>query len=259
VKKTSVATTILLALTISGGSLVPAHAGIPVIDGGNLTQNIVSAQESVAQTLKQILQYQVQIQQYENMLQNTMAPASFVWDQAQTTMNQLRGAIDTLNYYKTQLGSLDSYIGKFQDMNYYKSSPCFTSAGCSPAEWAAVKNVQQLASESQKKANDALFKGLDQQQANLQSDAAQLQRLQSGAQGSDGQMQAIQYANQLASHQANQLLQIRGLLIAQQSAVATKMQADADREAQQAAAHTTSTEGRINKTTSPKNWLDLNR
>lgn len=248
-----------LAVTASPGIMTPAYAGIPVIDGGNLTQNIMSAHEAVAQTLKQILQYKTQLQQYENMIQNTMAPSTFVWDQAETTMNQLLGAIDTLNYYKTQLGSLDSYISKFQDMNYYQSSPCFTSAGCSSAELAAVKNVQRLASESQKKANDALFKGLDQQQANLQSDAAQLQRLQSGAQGSDGQMQAIQYANQLASHQANQLLQIRGLLIAQQNAVATKMQADVDREAQQAAAHATSTEGRINKTTSPKNWLDLNR
>ncbi len=49
-------------------------------------------------------------------------------------------------------------------------------------------------------------------------------------------LQAIGYANQLASQQANQLLQIRGLLIAQQNAMATKMQADADKEAQQAAA-----------------------
>jgi P-type conjugative transfer protein TrbJ len=49
-------------------------------------------------------------------------------------------------------------------------------------------------------------------------------------------MQAIGYANQLASQQANQLLQIRGLLIAQQNAMATKMQADADKEAQQQAA-----------------------
>jgi hypothetical protein len=38
-------------------------------------------------------------------------------------------------------------------------------------------------------------------------------------------MQAIGYANQLASQQANQLLQIRGLLIAQQNAIATRMQA----------------------------------
>jgi entry exclusion lipoprotein TrbK len=43
-------------------------------------------------------------------------------------------------------------------------------------------------------------------------------------------MQAIQYANQLASQQANQLLQIRGLLIAQQNALATRLQAEADRQ-----------------------------
>jgi P-type conjugative transfer protein TrbJ len=69
----------------------------------------------------------------------------------------------------------------------------------------------------------------------MQADARSLQRLQSGAQGATGQMQAIGYANQLAS-QANQLLQIRGLLIAQQNAVATRNQALADREAQEAAA-----------------------
>lgn len=40
----------------------------------------------------------------------------------------------------------------------------------------------------------------------------------------------------LASNQANQLLQIRGLLIAQQNAVATRNQVIADREAQEAAA-----------------------
>ena len=99
-----------------------------------------------------------------------------------------------------------------------------------------MKQIQQLASESQKKANDALFRGLEKQQDNLQNDASTLQRLQSAAQGATGQMQAIGYANQLASQQANQLLQIRGLLIAQQNAVATRNQVIADREAQEAAA-----------------------
>jgi P-type conjugative transfer protein TrbJ len=66
--------------------------------------------------------------------------------------------------------------------------------------------------------------------------SAQLQRLQSSAQGSNGQLQAIGYANQLASHQSNQLLQIRGLLIAQQNALATRNQALADNEAKQQAA-----------------------
>ena len=37
-----------------GGISLPVQAGIPVIDGGNLTQNVMTAMESVAQTLKQI-------------------------------------------------------------------------------------------------------------------------------------------------------------------------------------------------------------
>ncbi|MCC3671759.1 conjugal transfer protein TrbJ, partial [Terrisporobacter mayombei] len=47
---------------------------------------------------------------------------------------------------------------------------------------------------------------------------------------------ALGFANQLASQQANQLLQIRGLLIAQQNAVTTRMQAQADKESREAAA-----------------------
>lgn len=215
----------------------PASAGIPVIDAGNLVQNVMTAVESVSQTLKQIEQYQTQLQQYENMLQNTIAPAAYIWDQAQSTINGLMSAVDTLSYYKTQLGSIDSYLSKFQDVAYYRSSPCFNgSGGCTDAERAAMEENRRLASESQKKANDALFKGLDQQQRNITADARQLQRLQSGAQGATGQMQALGYANQLASQQANQLLQIRVLLMAQQNAIVTKLQADADRQAQQDAA-----------------------
>ncbi len=244
---------------VLASTLMPVQAGIPVIDNSNLQQNIMTAIESVAQTLKQIEQYRTQLQQYENMLQNTAAPPAYIWDQAQSTINGLMQATNTLDHYKQQLGSLDNYLGRFQDVNYYRDSPCFSVNGCSAAEWAAMKNGQRLASESQKKANDALFRGLNLQQSHLQSDAATLQRLQSAAQGAQGQMQAIGYANQLASQQANQLLQIRSLLIAQQNAVATQMQAQADKEAQQAAAHATSTESRIGKTGSPKNWLDLTR
>ena len=228
-----------LALVIAVSStlaVTPVQAGIPVIDGTNLSQNIMTAIESVAQTLKQIEQYRTQLQQYENMIQNTVAPAAYIWDQATSTMNQLRGAIDTLNYYKNQAGSLDGYLSKFQDVSYYRSSPCF-NIGCTKAEFDAMKQASnKLNSEAQKKANDALFKGLDKQQDAMESDARQLQRLQSSAQGATGQMQAIGFANQLASNQANQLLQIRGLLIAQQNAVATRNQVIADKEAQEAAA-----------------------
>ncbi|WP_261539734.1 P-type conjugative transfer protein TrbJ [Burkholderia multivorans] len=223
-----------MALTVGVASM-PAYGGIPVIDGTNLSQTTVTAIQQVAQVQKQIEQYRTQLQQYENMLQNTMAPAAYIWDQAQSTINGLMQSIDTLNYYKNQAGSIDQYLSKFQDVSYYKSSPCFTSAGCSPVERQAMEQNRALASESQKKANDALFQGLKKQQDSLQADARQLERLQSKASTAQGQMEAIQYANQFASQQANQLLQIRGLLIAQQNAVGAQLQAQADREAREAA------------------------
>jgi P-type conjugative transfer protein TrbJ len=193
----------LLAVAFSANAIMPAFAGLPVIDGSNLTQNIVTAIENVAQTTKQIQQYQTQLQQYENMLQNSAAPKQQIWDSATVTMNQLRGSIDTLSYYKTNLGSIDAYLGKFQDTAAYRASPCYSVRGCTPAQWEALKDTERFGSSTQKRANDALFKGLDRQHDSLQADAAQLQRLQSAATGSAGQLQAIGYANQLASHQSN--------------------------------------------------------
>jgi len=225
----------LLYATIATLLTLPVHAGIPVIDGTNVVQTTISAMEQVAAVQKQIEQYSTQLQQYENMLQNTVAPAAYIWDQAQSTVNGLMQSMDTLNSLTNQAGSLDAYLGKFQNVSYYKSSPCFTSAGCSDAERAALEKTRELGSQSQKAANDALFQGIKKQQENLQSDARQLQRLQSQAQGAKGQMEAIGYANQLASQQANQLLQIRGLLIAQQSAAGAQLQAQADQDAREAA------------------------
>jgi len=230
---------VVLAVTLMTGSITTmplTQAGVPVIDGANLTQNVMGYIESVAQTLKQIEQYKTQLQEYENKLQNTLAPAAYIWDQAQSTINGLMNAVDTLNYYKTQLGNIDSYLSKFQDVSYYRSSPCFNGTGrCTPTERAAMVENRRLASESQKMANDALFRSLEHQQKSLKKDARQLERLQAAAQGATGQMEALSFANQLASQQSNQLLQIRGLMIAQQNAIAARMQAEADREAQQQA------------------------
>lgn len=115
------------------------------------------------------------------------------------------------------------------------------------------RNAAQLGSEAQKRANDAMFRGLDRQQEAMETDARQLQRLQSGAQNVTGQVQAIGFANQLASQQANQLLQIRGLLIAQQNAEATRNQVIANREAQQAASAEQLRKGKF-QPSPPKGW-----
>ncbi len=244
--KNLAAKTVLVLAIMASTSQV--NAGIPVIDGAGLVQNTMTAMEAVAQTTKQIQQYQMQLQQYENQLQNTMAPTAYIWDQAQSTMSNLRGAIDTLNYYKNQLGSTQAYLDKYQDVAFYRSSPCFSATGCTDQEWSAMKENQRLASEAQKKANDAAFKNLSIQQDSLASDAQKLVQIQTSAQNADGQLAAIGYANQLASAQTNQLMQIRVLLISQQNMIATQSAIQADKDARNQASEEKFTSGTYQKT-----------
>lgn len=215
----------------------PAKAGIPTIDVAGLIQAVLSALENVSQSLQMVEQYRAQLNQYENQLLNTLNPETWVWDRAQQTMNDLRNAVDTIEGYKNTLGSLDNYLDRFRDLDYYKNNPCFTSAGCTDIQRQQVLESRSLASESMKKANNALFKGLDMQQDALVSDAKQLERIQNAAQTSEGQVQAIQYANQLAGNQANQLLQIRSLLVTQQNSATSMLQAEVDKKAQEEASN----------------------
>ncbi|MDX2481726.1 MAG: conjugal transfer protein TrbJ, partial [Desulfuromusa sp.] len=100
----------------------PVQAGIPVIDWPNLPQSILTTIETVAQTGKQIQQYKTQLQQYEAMLQNSVTADKFLWDNAQSTINNLMNAINTLDYYKREMGNIDAFLGKFQDVTYYQNS-----------------------------------------------------------------------------------------------------------------------------------------
>lgn len=254
-KKIFAAKTATVAFAISCIFSEPADAGgIPVIDVTNVMQTTISAINNVQSVQKQIEQYTTQLQQYQNMLQNTLAPAAYVWDQVNGTINKLLQAQDMLNYYKNQAGSIDAYLSRYQDVAYYRSSPCFTATGCTDAQRQALADVQVNGSEAQKRANDAVLKGVDQQQQTLVTDAANLRSLQAQASSAQGQMQAIQAANQLASAQTNQLLQLRGLLVAQQAAAATRAQIVADREAQQAAASAQLRDGSNVRHSAPKSW-----
>jgi len=233
--------------SVSAIILVQAvYANLPVVDFTNLL-------ESVTQTTQQVQQYKTQLSQYENMLENTKNLDKFTWDEASTTMDNLVNSIDTLNYYKQQAGGMNEYLSRYQDENHYRNTPCFNGGKCSEAELNALLQQEANASEAQKKANDAMLRGIEQQQVTMKSDARQLTRLQEQAQGASGQMAALQAANQLASAETNQLLQIRGLMVAEQNAEATRLAAIADKEAIQAAGDERFRQGSFKKS-SGKTW-----
>ena len=108
--------------------------------------------------------------------------------------------------------------------------------GCPPDYLQTLTTQQNTGSAAQKSANDALLTMVQQQQTQLNADAASLVNLQANAQGAQGQMQALGAANQLASAETNQLMQIRAILIAQQNAAATMAEVAGDQQARHQAA-----------------------
>ena len=195
--------------------------GIPVIDYSNLVQNTTTALKQVAAYAQQVQQYQLQLQQYANQVRNTVAPAAQVWQAAQGTMN---GVLGTVNMFKGGPSQLQGYLNQFQDVNYWMSA--------SPNAYT----YQTAGSIAQKQANDAMVKGIVQQQDQIRADAAALERLQAQAGSADGQMKALMAANQLAALEEEQLLQIRALLVQEQQALAARNQTDANDVAMREAA-----------------------
>lgn len=237
-KKQIIAKAIALSLVIASPVAMntAAASGIPVSDGANMSQTTMSAIENIAQTLKQIEQYRTQLQQYENQLKNTVAPAAYIWDQASSTITDMRSAVAKLQAYRNQLGNIDSMLEKYQSVDFYKNSPCFTSKGCSAAERAQLAKNQEELSKLQKLSNDGLLKSITKEVDAISKDANTLGRLQRAAQSAGGQMEALQYANQLSSAQANQLLQLRNMINTEMQANAAYRQGQLDRQAQHDAA-----------------------
>lgn len=251
-KKRHIYMTVLAIMT--GSATMPTYAGIPTIDVTNIVQSTITAIESVAQTAKQVQQYQKQLQQYQNMLKNTMKPSSYIWSDAQQTIQNLLSAVNTLQYYRNQLGGIDSYLDKFGNLEYYKGLSCYSDSGCTQADRQKIAKSRRIASKTRLHANDAMLRGLKQQQKTLRRDAQKLRQLQAAAEGAQGRMAALQYANQFAAQQTSQLLQMRSLLVAQQHALVAGNEARIARRARWQAADKEYIESDLGAVPSPDSW-----
>ena len=196
-----------VALLLAAALPETSPAVIPVEDYAALPHIIETDLKTVAAYAQQVQQYQLQIQQYVNQLKNTLGitPALQIWQSAQQTMGSLMGVV---SIFKN--GSLANTLSQFQNVNYWLQVP------------PNSMTFQTSGSVFQKQANDAMMEGLVKQTAQIQTDAATLERLQSQAGSATGQMQALSAANELAALEQAQLLQIRALLVQEQQALAAR-------------------------------------
>lgn len=210
-------------------SPAPAMAqGIYVVDKVQETNAFQQTTQQIAMVAKQIDQYKTQLEQYQNMLTNTLAPAAYLWDQAQQAMSEYQNLDNLASYYATSHGGLQQYLQQFQDTGYYSSSPCFKMGSCSAP---TLFNSRSKMSTLQTQMNKGEAQVLSKQQASLQSDANTLQHLQKKTVASAGQMEALQSGNQLSSEQAHQLLQIRAMMVSEDAAASAQREAEAAEDA----------------------------
>ena len=185
-----------------------------------LVQNVREAQSYVTQ----LQQYQNQLRQYENMLQNTIALPQTAWGTVQNDIMQVR---NLSNASAILGGSSGSMLGRLNSATGYTNQI---------GQFANMPN--QLLNWQQAFTNNttALGRALGVQQEQQQSNAALLVQLQAHSQSAQGQMQAIQAGNELASATVGQLMQLQATVSASTQYAVQRDIALADRRALEDAA-----------------------
>lgn len=220
-------------------------APLPVVDVSNIkhsssialsaSRTLIEAKNTVRNIseMKNKLQAELKSQFNLQQLNSEWNPSN--WTNTDLRTQSLIKEISLLNEY-------ENYLKQFQTTDYYqKNYRCLSSqSACSQQEWQATQRKlvehQRAVSVAKKKSHEAWLRGLKAQQQSLEDDAKKLKSIQSKSASAKGRRESLQYANQINAHQAHQLSQIRGQMIAEQNARAVEMQARADREAMQAAA-----------------------
>jgi P-type conjugative transfer protein TrbJ len=207
-------------------------AGIPVFDGANAVQTAITAFENVNQTLKQLQQNATQLQQLENQIKNTATPAAYLWQEAEATMRNIQRLQGQLSDIYSTVGNLDSYLDNFKDVDYYRA--LLNNPNVSREE--IMKSEEWLMAQKLNE-NREMLKALAARKDALDADARTLDRLSQMTGTAQGRMEAMQYANQFASLQNSQLLQLRGVLETMQHAAVTKDMEEQQRQARLQARH----------------------
>ena len=206
-------------------------------------------EESITQTAQQIRMVQQNIEQYANMVQNTMQlPANLV--------NELKGSLTRLaglsGNLKTMRGDIVG-LGQVFTSLFPEQSMFGDLAGASPAQVEAA-NAQYRQqwdkwSETVDQASQATFQLSGQQLEDLQKDSGRFQQyLDDLLSTPDGQQKAIMAGNQLSALQVQEARQLRELMATQvQSSLSSQMKAEKESQMAQEAWRETIKTDRVGK------------
>ena len=198
---------------------VPAYAGVPGIFATEYTQ-ILNYVELAGQLEKQVLMVENQLNQLLDMAKHGITITDQLFGTVASDITSLRQIVNTGQSLSYTLSNMD---GTFR-LRFPGYSPS-TNYGQSYQTWS------QTSLDSTLGALNAA--GLQNSQFN--SDEALLKTLQGQSQSAVGRMQAIEVGNQIAENQAEQLMKLRQLMMADMQSKASYqgalVQAEATKQA----------------------------
>ena len=214
------------ALLIGVAAPQPAHAqwAVTCVNCSTTATQLLQYAKEAQSLGTQLQQYQTQLEQYANMVTNTVALPQEVWGTVQSDIMQVQALSNAASLLSGNSGSM---ISRLQSASAYAN------------ETAGLGNISgQFTMWQQTIGNNLSTMGrtLGLQQSQEQSQAAVLSALQQHAQSAQGQMQAIQAGNELAGANAAQLAQIQATLTTTAQMQASNAAVSADRQASEDAA-----------------------
>lgn len=163
-----------------------SYAQFAVIDTAGLGQAITQVAQGYQQIKNMIEQIQTAKAELENSMKNLMAQGAYFYN----LPNTIKDEIEELDKQLRYLTDLESTLRKFQDIDYYKSSPCFSAQGCTEEQMNEIlyKNEDNVMSLS-----DAAKVSLRiSEHYNTHSLEKELSNIRSRTKAAEGQLAATQ-------------------------------------------------------------------
>jgi P-type conjugative transfer protein TrbJ len=198
---------------------VPARAGVPGVFATEYTQ-ILNYAELAGQLEKQVMMVENQLNQLADMAKHGVTITDQLFGTVASDITTLRQIVNTGQALSYTLSNMD---GTFR-LRFPGYSPS-TNYGQSYQTWSQTSLDSTLGA----------LKAAGVQNSQFDSDSALLQSLKSQSQSAVGRMQAIEVGNQIAENQAEQLMKLRQLMMADMQSKAAyqsaMVQADATKQA----------------------------
>lgn len=215
------ATVIVLAALMATQTVNPveAHAGVPGVFATEYTQ-LLNYVELAGQLEKQVLLVENQLSQLADMAKHGITITDQLFGTVSSDITNLRQIVNTGQALSYTLSNMD---GTFR-VRFPGYSPS-TNYGQSYQTWSQTSLDSTLGA----------LKAAGLQNSQFDSDEALLQSLEGQSQSAVGRMQAIEVGNQIAENQAEQLMKLRQLMMADMQSKAAyqsaTVQADATKQA----------------------------